>query len=182
SNQTCNRTFNQDSEQRTDRCSDTSAQKRTSDNRRRDRIHFQSFCLFHEPGTAVEAEYKDTACIFYSSLFAICCCIPSEFIFQIPDIGVFIDINRLNTHCIRPVSHLFRGNVIGECRVVRSSTEDPCLCAGLQIWFRCPERGCNRKSRHRFFRFFTIDIVDNQAESVSKINERSCNRRTFLCR
>ena len=62
-----------------------------------------------------------------------------------------------------------------------SAAEDPRLRACLQIRLRCPECCRDRKLRHRFFCLLAVYVIDDQAESVSKVNERCSNCWTFFC-
>ena len=64
-------------------------------------------------------------------LFSECCCIPHQFVFEVSDGGIFVDVYGFDSHCFCPVAHLFCGQVVGECGVVCSACKNPCLCACL---------------------------------------------------
>ena len=62
--------------------------------------------------------------------------------------------------------------------MVSSSCKNPCFCTCGKIWLWSPECGCYRQFRHLFFCLLAIYIVDDQTETIAKINQRCCNSRT----
>src|SRR5699024_9709091 len=105
--------------------------------------------------------------------------IPAQFIDKLPDTGMSIDKHSLNTHSSRPVSQLFRCQIVGKCSVMCAACQDPCLRAGLEIRLWRPECGGNRKIRHWLFCLFADHVIDDQTESVSKVNKRCCHSRSL---
>ena len=64
--------------------------------------------------------------------------------------------------------------------MVGSACKDPCFCTCLKIWLWCPECTSYRKLRHRFLNLLAFHIVDDQTETVSKIDQGCCNTRACL--
>ena len=64
--------------------------------------------------------------------------------------------------------------------MMSSTCKDPSFCACSEVWLWCPECSCNRKLRHRFLCLLAVYAVDDQTESVAKINKRCCNSRSFF--
>ena len=55
--------------------------------------------------------------------------------------------------------------------MVSTARQNPCFCSCCQIWLWCPECTSYRKLRHRFLYLLTVNIIDDQTETVSQVNK-----------
>ena len=127
----------------------------------------------------MQAVSRSVMYLYFLDMKSECCCIPAEFIFQISNICVFVNIYCFDTHCGCPVTHLFCSQVIAESCVMSSAGQYPCLGSCLQVGLWCPESCSYWKFRHWFLYFLAVYIINDQAESVSQVDQGSSH--CFAC-
>ena len=61
-----------------------------------------------------------------------------------------------------------------------AACKNPCFCTCLKVRLWCPECASYRKFRHWFLNFLALYIIDDQTETIAKVNQRCCNSRACL--